>query len=199
MQLANSQTRYGSVPQLLHWLTFICVIAAWVIGFFFDDFPRASHPVLLFIHMTLGQSVLALLVVRLVWRFVDPPPPLVETRLGRLLAIVARLNHCAIYVLLLAVPVVGILVQLKRGRALPIFGIWEFASPWPMDRALSRSIREIHGLLANTLLALVGIHAAAALIHHYVLRDATLWRMLPGGRASEAAGADAAKTGALSP
>jgi len=82
--------------------------------------------------------------------------------------------------LLVAVPILGIIVQLKRGNALPLFGAWNFASPWPTDRATARSVLEVHGLLANALLILAGFHGAAALVHHYVFRDRTLVRMLPG-------------------
>ena len=100
--------------------------------------------------------------------------------IGRPLEILARLNHYALYALLVAVPLLGVIVQLKRGNALPVFGLWEFVSPWPADRALSRTILRVHEYLADTLLILAGVHAVAALIHHYVFRGRTLSRMLPG-------------------
>jgi cytochrome b561 len=78
------------------------------------------------------------------------------------------------------VPFVGIVALLKRGRALPLFGLWQFASPWAADRVAAHSAMEVHELLANALLIFAALHAAAALIHHYVLRDRTLVRMLPG-------------------
>jgi cytochrome b561 len=95
------------------------------------------------------------------------------------LEIASRVSHWTLYALLVAVPFVGIVFELKRGNALPMFG-WELASPWPADRALARSLLTVHYYLANTLLILAGVHAAAALIHHYALRDQTLLRMLPG-------------------
>jgi len=80
-----------------------------------------------------------------------------------------------------AVPIVGIVAQLKRGNALPIFGVWHLASAWPADRAAAHSVMEVHELLANAFLVFAALHAAAALIHHYVFHDRTLARMLPGG------------------
>ena len=121
-----------------------------------------------------------MLAVRLLWRFANRPPALLPTRFGRAGEIAATLGHYALYALLLAVPIVGIVAQLKRGNALPIFGVWHLASPWPADRAAAHSVMEVHELLANALLILAGIHAAAALIHHYVFGDRTLVRMLPG-------------------
>jgi cytochrome b561 len=181
MQLANSGSRYGAVPQTVHWLTFGCVIAGWLLGWFLDDLPKGPiRSFGLLTHMTLGQCVFALVLVRLAWRFGNPPPPPEATRFGRLLEIAARISHYCLYALLLAVPVLGTLVQLKRGDVLPIFGYWHVVSPWPADRTTAKTILKVHEYLANTLLILAGIHAAAALTHHYVFRDRTLVRMLPG-------------------
>ena len=91
MQLRNSTSRYGAIPQAVHWLTALFVICGWLLGQFGDDLPRG--PVRDFgflVHMTLGQCVLALLVIRLIWRFVNPPPPPEVTPFGRLTEIAAK-------------------------------------------------------------------------------------------------------------
>jgi cytochrome b561 len=81
----------------------------------------------------------------------SPPVPL-PTRFGRAGEIAAKLGHVVLYALLLAVPFVGIVALLERGRALPIFGVWHFVSPWPADRAAAHRVMEVHELLANALL-----------------------------------------------
>jgi len=179
MQLGNSPTRYGSGPQALHWFTVLVVIAAWLLGQFGDDLPESAHDAVVRVHITLGQLVVVLLIARLAWRIANPPPPAEPTRFGRLLEFAAKATHVALYALLIAVPVAGTMVQLKRGNPLPILGVWETASPWPRDRVVARSVLGIHELLANALLILAALHAAAALFHHWVLRDHTLTRMLP--------------------
>ena len=73
--------------------------------------------------MTLGECVMLFLVARLVWRFADPPPPFLPTPFGRLLEIASRVSHYTLYALLVVVPFVGIIVQLKRGNTLPVFGL----------------------------------------------------------------------------
>ncbi len=180
MQFANSPARYGSIPRALHWLTALCVVAGWLLGQFHDAFPKGPPRAFsLWAHITLGELVVVFVGARLLWRLVDRPPPPEPTRFGRLLEIAARVSHYTLYALLVAVPLVGIVVQLKRGNALPVFGLGAVASPWPADRAVARSVLTVHYYLANALLILAGIHAAVALIHHYVFRDRTLVRMLP--------------------
>lgn len=153
MQLANSKARYGAGPQALHWLTAIFVICGFLLGQFGDVLPKgAPRDFGLLMHMTLGQCVLALLLVRLAWRNVNPPPPPEATPLGRLIELAGKASHFTLYALLLAVPLLGMVVQLKRGNALPIFGFWQVQSPWPVDRNLARSILSLHGTLADALL-----------------------------------------------
>jgi len=181
MQLVNSKTQYGAIPQLIHWLTALFVLFGWLLGQFGDDLPKgAARDLGLLIHMTLGECVVALLVVRLAWRMRDPPPPQQPTPFGRLVEVAAGLSHFALYVLLLAVPLLGVIVQLERGHDLPIFGVWQFVSRWPADRAVAKTVLGIHEILANALLIMAGIHAGAALVHHWLWRDRTLLRMLPG-------------------
>lgn len=180
MQFRNSPRRYGAFPQILRWPTALFVVAGWLLGQFGNALPKGSPRDLgFFMHMTLGECVILLLVIRLAWRIANPPPPPEVTPLGQLVEVAAKLSHFALYALLVIVPCLGIIVQLKRGHDLPIFGFWDIASPWP-DRALARSILTVHYYLANTLLALAFIHASAALVHHWVWRDRTLRRMLPG-------------------
>jgi cytochrome b561 len=181
MQFRNSPTRYGAGPQILHWLTALFVVCGWLLGQFGDALPKGSpRDFGFFMHMTLGQCVVLLLVIRVAWRIGNPPPPPEVTPFGRLLAVAAKLSHFALYALLVIVPCLGMIVQLKRGHDLPIFGFWDFASPWPADRAIARGVLAVHYYLANTLLILAFIHASAALVHHWVWRDRTLRRMLPG-------------------
>jgi cytochrome b561 len=183
MQIKNSPARYGAAAQFIHWLTALLVICGWLLGQFGDDLPKGPARAFgLYLHMTFGQWVIALLIVRLAWRFANPPPLPEATPLGRLLEIAAKVSHFALYALLFVVPFLGIIVQLKRGRDLPLIGIWNVVSPWPADRPLARTILTAHEYLADALLILAGVHACAALVHHYVWRDRTLACMLPRAR-----------------
>jgi len=129
--------------------------------------------------------IIALTVLRLLWRLVDPSPPAERTDFGGWLfanwiGLGAKLAHFELYVLLAAVPLSGIMLQFAQGDNLSILGVLEIASPWARDRAFAEEVKEVHEVLAHGLLAVAGLHAAAALVHHWVFGDRTLVRMLPG-------------------
>ena len=75
MQLANSKSRYGAAPQIIHWLTALCVVLGWLLGQFGDDLPKGPvRAAGLFTHMTLGQCVFVLLIARWAWRCICTAP-----------------------------------------------------------------------------------------------------------------------------
>jgi cytochrome b561 len=181
MQLRNSARNYGLVSQSVHWLTVALVVIGWVFGMVSEDLPRgAARDAGHFVHMTAGLTIIALLALRLAWRVGNPPPPPEPTILGPWGDRAAKLTHVVLYALLAAAPIAGIVAQFARGNPVPVFGLFDIASPWAADRAFARSVTEVHEVLANLLLIIAALHAAAALIHHWVLRDRTLRRMFPG-------------------
>ena len=180
MRFRNSSDGYGGVSLFLHWITVALVLIAWTTGTFDDLLPKGSgRASAMFVHNSAGLTILLALALRLLWRLVDPPPPAEPTMLGKWLDRAGMLAHYALYAMLLAALTAGIALQFARGNALNVFGLFEIPSPWLADRTLSRPIKGAHELFANGLIVLVGIHAAAALVHHRLLRDRTLLRMLP--------------------
>jgi len=186
MQILNSPTRYGAIAQSFHWFAVALVILAWVLGVSDDLLPRGSARATgLYIHITAGLLVIVLTVMRLLYRTADSSPSAANTEFGNgslagWMGLGAKLAHLGLYLLLVAVPLVGIAVQFARGNPLPVFGLFDIASPWSADRAFARNLKGIHELLAHGLLALAALHAAAALVHHWVFNDRALTRMLPG-------------------
>jgi cytochrome b561 len=182
MALRNSRQDYGSVARVAHWATALFVLLAWPLGQFREVFTRgAPRDAGLSVHMALGLGVIILFVLRLVWRALDPPPPAIQAdRFEPWLGYAATAGHLLLYALLIATPILGIVMQFSRGQALPVFGLFDIPSPWTMDRAFFREMLGLHELAANTLGVVALGHAAAALFHHWALRDRTLARMLPG-------------------
>lgn len=134
----------------------------------------------MYVHILAGLTILVVLMIRLLWRAFDPPPPIEPSALGKWLDRAAHYAHYALYALLIAAVISGIVLQFARGNALPLFGLYEIPSPWLGDRAFSRNFKGVHEFFANGLFLLAGLHAAAALLHHWILGDRTLLRMLPG-------------------
>jgi cytochrome b561 len=185
MQLFNSPTRYGAIAVGLHWSAVALVVLAWTLGIFGDELPKGAARALgLQVHMFAGLLIVVVTFFRLLLRQLDPSPTPEPTKFGAWLfadwiSVVAKLAHAGLYLLMIAVPVAGIVLQFARGDSLDIFGLAEIASPWVKDRAFAKQVEEVHELLAHALISLAGFHAAAALVHHWVFGDRTLSRMLP--------------------
>jgi cytochrome b561 len=129
--------------------------------------------------MSLGVVVLALTVLRLSWRIAaqqpDPIPgaPLVQ--------LAARAMHLTLYAALVAVPVAGMMLMWAKGRSVGVFGFFTLPPLIDPDRGLAEALEDVHAVAANLILILAGVHAAAAVVHHVVLKDGAIARMLPFG------------------
>ena len=167
---------YDRFTRLLHWLGAALVLLAWVLMEWKDVFPKGSEGrrVLALLHYDAGLLALALLAPRLPWRWLHP---VAELDAARWMKLAAAATKAALYVLLLLVPLMGLAALQAKGEAVAFLGVPLpdlFAGLAPYRKA----IKETHEFLANTLLVIAAAHAAAALWHHFVLRDATLARML---------------------
>lgn len=180
-----SPQRYGGVAQALHWLTAALVLAAFILGPGGSEqrVYSAAHDVDRPIHETIGLCVFLLVIVRLLWRRVAPPPPLPSMPV--VLRTLAHAFHWALYLLLVVTPITAIAGAWLEGHPLTLLGGVELG-PWiaPAHDTGDR-IARIHKLLGDVVIWLAGVHAAAALLHHFVLRDGVLLAMLPsrGSRA----------------
>lgn len=179
MAWKNTPTRYGSVAIGLHWLTLVLLAGVYACielyeayedtptGEMFEDW-----------HTTLGLAVLVLVVVRLTLRFVQPmpaiAPPLVQWQ-HRL----ATLMHVVLLAFMLAMPLIGWVLLSAEGHAVVFLGLPLPALTAP-DRAFAETVAEVHEVIGTLGYLLIGMHAAAALFHHFVVKDNTLVRMLPG-------------------
>ena len=168
--------RHDTTTIVLHWISAALVVALWTIGQTVDVFPNGPLRIdYRSIHIILGIVLGVVLLARLSWRLMrrETLPPIDH---GVLLTI-ARVTHWALYVLLIAAVVLGIANVWVRGDS--IFNLFRVPTYDPGNRPLMHLVGDWHAFAANAVLIVAGLHAAAALIHHYVLRDATLRRMLP--------------------
>jgi cytochrome b561 len=174
----SPERRYAPVAIFLHWTVAGLILIGWTLPHLRGLLPHERAPII-DLHRSVGMTIFALVLVRLVWRFFNPPPALPggTTMIVRWLA---HAGHTALYLLMLSVPLCGMLLTWASGHSIPVWGLFTVPAPIAPSEGLHRTFQDLHGLLANTLIWLAVGHAAAALVHHYVFKDGLLDRMSPG-------------------
>ncbi|UUY08188.1 cytochrome b [Pseudomonas sp. J452] len=180
MSWKNSEQRYGSLSIGLHWLMLILIAGVYACIELKGNFPKGSdtRELLKQWHFMLGLAVFALVWLRLLARLIAPAPKIVPA-LPAWQAIPAKLMHLALYLLMIGAPLAGWLILSAAGKPIPFFGL-ELPPLVGEDKQLAGQIKELHELAGTAGYWLIGLHAVAGLFHHFVSRDNTLTRMLPG-------------------
>jgi cytochrome b561 len=171
---------YSGVAKVLHWTVVILLIAQFIVAWTMPHIGR-NTPVttLISLHFTFGIIILAVAIVRFTWRLVygEPPPP---PGLPAWQRIASHIVEWLLYLLLFVIPILGWINASYRGMPIVIGGL-------ELPKLVATRVPgwgwtgDVHGLLANyVMLALVGLHVAAALYHYFIVRDGVLQRMLPG-------------------
>lgn len=171
---------YDRVMRTIHWATLLLVTGVFAAIWIADPrvVGRANVGTIVQLHRSLGLTVCVLTIFRLVWRLHARIPPL-PGDLSLLQQRAARATEGLIYLLLLAQPVVGLLYSNSYGRQVNLFLLVHLPAVIARDPALGEKLGAVHEFLGYSLLALIGVHAAAALFHHFVRRDDVLNAMLP--------------------
>lgn len=171
-----ANARYTRTAISLHWLMFLLLAGGFSIGAYMADLHVSPLKVKLFAyHKWIGVTLLALGLIRLLWRLTHRPPP--DLPMPRWQAIAAHTAHWLLYVLMIATPLVGWLYSSAAGFPIVYLKLWRLPDLIQKNEELAKRLVEVHGFLAWTLLWIVVLHAAAALKHAFFDRDATLKRM----------------------
>jgi cytochrome b561 len=176
----NASGRYGSLSIALHWLMLLLLTAVYASIELRELFPKGSDPreAMKTWHFMLGLSVFVLVWLRLAIHATAGPVPPVEPTPERWQALAARLMHVTLYLFMIAMPLLGWLILSAEGKPVVFFGL-ELPALSGENKQLAKTVEEIHEAVGVAGYWLIGVHAVAALFHHYVLRDNTLRRMLP--------------------
>jgi len=180
MQWRNSAARWGAIAQLLHWLIALAVIGQMALGWVMVSWRLSPTKFELYaLHKSIGITVLLLVLIRLGWRLfnVTPAPPAASPRWE---VRAARATHALLYLLLLALPVTGYLINSASNFPLVVWGVLPVPNVTDENESLQTVAEYAHLALFCVLAVLVLVHVAAALRHHWVLNDTALRRMLPG-------------------
>lgn len=179
MQLRNSSSRYGLVGMLLHWGVAVVVfglfaLGLWMVGLDYYDTWRKAAPDL---HKSIGITLFAVMLFRIVWRLISPPPPALSTY-GKWTRLGAKFGHLFLYVGLFATMIAGYLISTADGVGISVFGLFEVPSLIDSIPNQADVAGAVHLYLAWILVIFSGLHGLAALKHHFIDRDVTLTRML---------------------
>lgn len=175
----NTTARYGSLTIALHWLMLLLIIAVYACIELRTQYPRGSEvrEALKSWHFMLGLAVFFLVWVRLIARFAGKIPDIVPQP-SKLQLGVAYAFEYLIYAFMIAMPLLGWLILSAESKPVPFFGL-QLPALVAENKGLAKQLEEIHELLGKAGYFLIGAHALAALVHHYLRRDNTLTRILP--------------------
>jgi superoxide oxidase len=175
----NGTARYGSLLISLHWLMLLLIVAVYACIELRELYPRGSgiREGLKTWHFMLGLAVFALVWLRLIIRLSGTTPPIVPRPPAWQMSI-AHVVEFTIYVFMIAMPLLGWLILSSESKPVPFFGL-QLPPLTGANEAVAGQLEEIHELLGTVGYFLIGIHALAALTHHYFVRDNALRRIWP--------------------
>lgn len=173
---------YTAGAKVFHWLTVLLMVAVFLLALIMVELPLGPLKIELYNwHKTVGLTILALAVLRLAWRLRHPPPPMPED-MATWERLAAHAAHLGLYLFLFSQPLVGLVMSWASGFPTILFGSFTLPNPIGTDQALYDALSNVHFWSAWALLALIGLHAGAALRHHFIKKDTVLRRMLPQTR-----------------
>ena len=171
-------TSYDNVAIALHWMTALLVIANFTLAQTWDWFAKPVKGLMEGTHMSFGVLLTIVIFARLIWR-VMPGHQMSSLEAGWV-RISSKATHYLLYLLLLAEAGLGFGFRWGAGRPMEFFGLGIPPLIGEIARPLRRELREFHEWIGWAIIVIALLHAAAALYHHYVLKDRVLERMLPG-------------------
>jgi cytochrome b561 len=170
---------YNRVARGLHWLVALLAVGVVGLGWASETAARGTpgRDFLLLSHRSVGLTILALMLVRLWWRWGHPPPPL-PAHVGLLERALAGATHVLLYVVLIAMPLAGWVNAVAAGHEISLFGAVAIPPLLPEDDRLSQVAIAVHLTGQYVLYLLVSLHLAGAALHAIVRRDGVVGRML---------------------
>jgi cytochrome b561 len=175
----NTDTvHYNTTAKILHWSIAGMVVVQFVLATLADNASSDLREIaLLTNHKSVGITILALAVARIIWRFMNPPPALPAT-LPKWQVTASRISHWSLYALLFLVPVAGWLMSSSGGHSVSWFNLFQLPDFVGADAEMHEVYEELHEVLATLLLVIAGVHVVAALKHALIDKDGVLRRIV---------------------
>jgi cytochrome b561 len=172
------QQSYSGIAKSLHWIVALCVITIVPMGIMMGNLPDGDFKNNVFeFHKSLGALVLMLMTVRLIYRLVHGAPP--EPKIPAFYRFAGTATHWALYVLLIATPMVAWFGYNAFGAKVPFFGLFQLPAIIGKNEPLADTLFTVHRTLGISVGVLMLMHIGAGLFHYFIRKDGVLQRMLP--------------------
>jgi cytochrome b561 len=182
MPLRSDHARWSPVAKTFHWTMALLILGNGAFAFWMDGLKPSLHKINMFaLHKSIGLTVLALFLLRVLWRTIDRRPH--DEPAPAWQKVAAHTVHGFLYLLIVAIPLTGWAYNSAHGYPLQYFKQFNLPALLEKNEALSNALGAVHEYLFWFLLIVLVAHVGGALKHHFVDRDDTLRRMLPFGRA----------------
>lgn len=175
---ASIKTKYDPVARVFHWLVVVLLVAQYLTELLPHVLPKQYENAFVGSHVSIGPTILLIMLLRLGWRLANHPPP-APRDLPPALRVISRMTHWLFYAVLIILPMLGWTSASAFGVTAYLIGFIPLPVLVAKDQAFGHAIGSIHGAVALLLLALIALHVAGALYHALVKRDGVLRRMLP--------------------
>jgi cytochrome b561 len=177
----DERLRYDGFAMTLHWATALLVVLQFVLAEFWGFAVRPTRQEMIVAHMSFGILLTLVLIVRIGWRLTSGHR--VQDATTGLVELASQAAHFLLYVFLAVQAVFGFVLRWSGNEAMSFFGLLIPPPFSPFSKNAHALVGGAHNWIGWAIIILAGGHAAAALFHHFVLRDDVLWRMMPGLRA----------------
>jgi cytochrome b561 len=178
--LRNTADSWGAPAKLFHWVMAALILAQITLGVMAASWRLSPMKLELFFwHKSTGMLILLLVALRLLWRLANPAPAL-PAGMPAWERAAARLSHLLLYVLMIALPMTGWIINSAANVPFRIFWLIPLPAIVAPDKPTADLVALVHGGLAAVLALVLVAHTGAALRHHFVKRNTVLIRMLPG-------------------
>ncbi|HLF67321.1 MAG TPA: cytochrome b [Gammaproteobacteria bacterium] len=182
MQFKNTPDRFGMISKSFHWLMFVLISVQLYLIWTFETLQNTdpSRGLYMHFHKSVGVTILLVGILWIIWRMRNIHPMPLPSR-GSWQHRLAGITHNLLLLGVIAMPISGLFMSLTAGRNVDWFSIYTLTPPAfiPVNEVWAGNFKLAHQLIATALIALVCLHVAGALVHHFIYKDRVLKRMLP--------------------
>lgn len=183
MMLKNSETSYGLIAVLLHWVMAVMIFILFPLGIYMTsmDYYDRWYRISFTWHESIGILVLVLLIFRLFWRWFNKNPDM-HAEISKWQSVAAYTAHWLFYVFMFVVCLSGYFISTAEGQGINMWDMVTVPAVSSFEAGFSDKAGIVHWYVALILIALACVHTLAALYHHFILKDKILINIIKGDR-----------------